>query len=191
MSTSSIPHAPIAMAGPPTRGDFLSQLYWFADTNAVPESRGIHGLSRLTRLALILGVEAGASRDTEPFFAFHRTPAGGIASPDVWRELLALRAYQVLHTSDSLEAMPAEELDERKFLLETLIPAPERRDYPMPTFLERDVLTNKGTFFAAKREDQTIQRRVEIMKSVPSLIGLPLAELTARALPLLREVGAR
>jgi hypothetical protein len=61
----------------------------------------------------------------------------------------------------------------------------------MPTFLERDVLTNKGTFFAAKREDQTIQRRVEIMKSVVTLLDLPLPELTARALPLLREVGAR
>ena len=194
MSTSSVPHAPIAMTGPFTRGDFLTQLFWFADTHAVPESRGICGLSRLTRIALIMGVEAGASRDIEPFFAFHPSPAGGVASPDLWKELLALRAYQVLRTTDSLEPVPAEELDERKFMLDELIPAPERRDYPMPAFLERDVLTNKGTFFAAKREDQTIQRRVEIMKTTSSLIELPLGELTARALPLLsvlNEVGAR
>lgn len=191
MSSSAIPPAPIAMTGPLTRADFLAQLFWFADHHAVPEVRGINGLSRLTRIALILGVEAGAYREIEPFFAFHGTPAGGVVSPDVWKELLALRAYQVLHTSDSLEPMPAEELDERKFMLESLIPAHERHDFPMPKLLERDVLTNKGTFFAAKREDQTIQRRIEILKSVPTLLDVPLAELTARALPLLREVGAR
>jgi hypothetical protein len=179
------------MTGPVTRADFLAQLYWFADLNAVPEVRGIDGLSRLTRIALILGVEAGAYREIEPFFEFHRTPAGGVASPDVWKELLGLRAYQVLHTTDSLEPMPAEELDERKFMLGSLIPAQERHDFPMPAFLERDVLTNKGTFFAAKREDQSIQRRIEILKSVPALLDQPLSALNERALPLLREVGAR
>lgn len=191
MSTSAIPHAPIAMAGPLTRGDFLAQLYWFADTFALPEPRGIAGLSRLTRIALIAGVETGVVREIQPFFAFHRTPAGGVASADVWRELLALRAYQVLATEDALEPMPEEETGERKFLLENHVPAPERRDYPMPTRFERDILTNKGTFFAAKREDQTVERRVEILKSIPALVELPLAELTARAIPLLGEVGAR
>jgi hypothetical protein len=191
VSSSTIPHAPIAMTGPLTRADFLAQLYWFADLYAVPEVRGISGLARLTRIALILGVEAGAYREIEPFFSFHRTPAGGVASPDVWKDLLALRAYQVLHTSDSLDPMPAEELEERTFMLETLLPAHERREFPMPSFLERDVLTNKGTFFSAKREDQAIQRRIEILKSVPALADLPLAELNERALPLLREVGAR
>ena len=191
MSSSTIPHAPIAMAGPLTRGDFLAQLYWFADLHAVPEVRGIDGLSRLTRMALLLGAETGLAREIEPFFTFHRTPAGGVASPEVWRELLGLRAYQVLHTSDALEPPPAEELGERKFMLESLIPAAERREYPMPAFLERDVLTNKGTFFAAKREDQTIQRRVEILKTAATLNDVSLADLTSRALPLLREVGAR
>ena len=49
------------------------------------------------------------------------------------------------------------------------------------------MLTNKGTFFAAKREDQTIQRWIEIYKSTAELNRLPLSDLTARALPL---VGA-
>lgn len=191
MSTSTIPQAPIAMTGPQTRGDFLMQLYWFADTKAVPEVIGISGLSRLTRLALILGVESGAAREIQPFFAFHRTPQGGVASTDVWAGLLALRSYQVVATFDADEPMPAEELEERKFILDRHIPAPERKDFPMPRFLERDVLTNKGTFFAAKREDQTTQKRVEILKSVSALNRLSLGELTARALPLLPEVGAR
>lgn len=191
MSTSTIPQAPIAMTGPLTQGDFLALLYWFADTRAVPEVHGIAGLARLTRLALILGVESGAALDIQPFFAFHRTPHGGVASTDVWRELLSLRAYQVVATFDADEPMPAEESEERKFLLEKYIPVAERREFPTPRFLERDVLTNKGTFFAAKREDQTTQKRVEILKSVTTLNGLPLHELTARALPLLAEVGAR
>jgi hypothetical protein len=167
------------------------QLYWFADTRAVPEVNGIAGLSRLTRLALILGAESGLAREIQPFFAFHRTPQGGVASADVWSELLALRAYQVITTFDADEPMPAEELEERKFLLEKHIPLPERKGFPMPKFLERDVLTNKGTFFAAKREDQTLQKRVEILKSVTAVSRLPLAALTARALSLLSEVGAR
>lgn len=191
MSTSTIPQAPIAMTGPLTAGDFLMQIYWFADTQAVPEVIGIAGLSRLTRLALILGAQSGLAREIQPFFAFHRTPQGGVASADVWSALLALRAYQVVSTFDADEPMPAEEQDERKFLLERHIPAPERKGYPVPKFLERDVLTNKGTFFAAKREDQTTQKRVAIFKSVPDLNRLSLAELTARALPLLSEVGAR
>jgi hypothetical protein len=167
------------------------QLYWFADTRAVPEVIGIAGLARLTRLALILGVESGAAREIQPFFTFHRTPQGGVASADVWSELLALRAYQVVVTQDADEPMPAEELEDRKFLLERHIPLAERKGFPMPKFLERDVLTNKGTFFAAKREDQSTQKRVEVLKSVPELNRLSLAGLTARALPLLTEVGAR
>jgi hypothetical protein len=114
-----------------------------------------------------------------------------VASTDVWAGLLALRSYQVVATFDADEPMPAEELEERKFILDRHIPAPERKDFPMPRFLERDVLTNKGTFFAAKREDQTTQKRVEILKSVSALNRLSLGELTARALPLLPEVGAR
>jgi hypothetical protein len=51
----------------------------------------------------------------------------------------------------------------------------------VPAHLERDVLTNKGTFFAAKREDQLVTRRIEVLKTVPGLNALPLAELTARA----------
>lgn len=191
MSTSTIPQAPIAMTGPLTAGDFLMQLYWFADTRAVPEVMGIAGLSRLTRLALILGVGSGLAREIQPFPTFHRTPQGGVASADVWTTLLALRSYQVVATFDADEPMPGEEQEERRFLLERFIPAPERKSYPMPRFLERDVLTNKGTFFAAKREDQTTQKRVEIFKSMPELNRLSLAELTARALPLLSEVGAR
>ncbi len=191
MSTSSIPHAPITMVGPLTRGDFLMQLYWFADLVAVPEVRGISGLSRLTRMALILGEECGASREIEPYFTFHRTPSGGIASEDVWSGLIALRAYQVLVPLPDPGPMPPEELEERGFLIEKVIPPAERREYPMPTFFERDVLTNKGTFFAAKREDQTTQRRVEILKQAAALVELPLVDLTARALPLLREVGVR
>jgi hypothetical protein len=191
VSTSTIPQAPIAMTGPLTRGDFLMQLYWFADTRAVPDVHGITGLARLTRMAVILGVESGAAREIQPFFSFHRTPHGGVASTDLWKELLSLRAYQVLSTFDADEAMPAEELEERRFLLEKHVPAAERKEYPMPRFLERDVLTNKGTFFAAKREDQTLQKRVEILKAAARLRSLPLAELTARALPLLGEVGAR
>lgn len=191
MSTGSIPHAPIVMTGPLTRGDFLMQLYWFADLVAVPEVRGITGLSRLTRLAVILGEESGLAREIDPYFTFHQTPSGGIASQDVWSGLEALRAYQILAPHRSDDALPREEIDERKYLLESVIPPAERRQYPMPAFLERDVLTNKGTFFAAKREDQTTQRRVEILKQTAALNELPLAELTARALPLLREVGVR
>ena len=191
MSTGSIPHAPIAMTGPLTRGDFLMQLYWFVDLVAVPEVRGITGLSRLTSLAAILGEEAGVAREVVPYFTFQRTPSGGIVSQDVWSGLVALRAYQVLIPLRADEIMPPEELEERKFLLEHVIPPAERREYPMPTFYERDVLTNKGTFFAAKREDQTTQRRVEILKQAAALNELSLVELTARALPLLPEVGVQ
>src|SRR5262245_2848163 len=117
-------------------------LYWTADTKAVPHVRGIAGLSRLTRLALILGEETGMSREIDPFFSFHATPQGGVASEDVWTELLALRAYQVVTPLADEAPMPAEEKNERAFLLEKFIPSHERAHYPMPTFFERDVLTN-------------------------------------------------
>ena len=186
MSTE-VPPSPIRLTGPLTRGDFLLLLYWFADTNAVPETNGIRGLGRLTRLSLILGEEMGLRQTIQPYFEYHRTPGRGIASPEVWNELLALRAYQVLRTFDADEPLPTEEIEERRYLLEHHIPAHERGHYPLPAFLERDVLTNKGTFFAAKREDQTIQRWIEIYKSTAELNRLPLSDLTARALPL---VGA-
>jgi hypothetical protein len=174
-----------------TRGDFLLLLYWFADTSAVPLVVGITGLSRLTRLSLILGEELGLKGTIEPFFEYHRTPSGGIASPEVWAELLALRDYQVLKPLRADDPAPAEELEERRFLLEHHIPAHDRKHYPLPTFLERDVLTSKGTFFAAKREDQTIQRWIATFKSVAELNRLPLAALTARALPLLGTHATR
>ena len=47
------------------------------------EVRGIRGLSRLTRLALILGDESGMAREIQPFFTFHPTPNAGIASLEV------------------------------------------------------------------------------------------------------------
>jgi len=53
------------------------------------------------------------------------------------------------------------------------------------------VLTNKGTFFAAKREDQMVARQIAVFKTVVDLARLPLAELTARALPNLRVPAAR
>jgi hypothetical protein len=186
--STAVPPSTIRLTGPLTRGDFLMLLYWFADTNAVPEVAGIKGLSRLTRLSLILGEELGLKNTIDPFFEYHRTPSGGVASPEVWTELLALRDYQVLKAlPEGDEAMPREEIEERRYLLEHHIPAHERGHYPLPTQLERDVLTNKGTFFAAKREDQMIQRWVAIFKTTPELNRLPLSELTARALPL---VGA-
>ena len=52
MSTE-VPPSPIRLTGPLTRGDFLLLLYWFADTNAVPEGT----VSRITTpLALALPV---------------------------------------------------------------------------------------------------------------------------------------
>jgi len=174
-----------------TRGDFLLLLYWFADTNAVPEVAGIKGLSRLTRLSLILGEELGHRKSIEPFFEYHRTPSGGIASPEVWAELLALRDYQVLKPLPADDPLPAEEIEERRYLLEHHIPPHERGHYPLPKFLERDVLTNKGTFFAAKREDQTIQRWIATFKNVAELNRLPLSDLTARAIPLLGAHATR
>ncbi|HEV8128413.1 MAG TPA: hypothetical protein VGQ14_02025 [Candidatus Eisenbacteria bacterium] len=190
MSTG-IPQAEISQRGPLSRADFLALLYWFADSHAVPEVIGIRGLSRVTRLAAILGDETGMSREIDPFFTFHATPDGGIASTDLWTELLALRDYQVLETLPADEGMPSEEIAERRYLLENHIPAPEHRHYPIPTWFERDVLTNKGTFFAAKREDQTIERRVRIFQTLPELNRLPLDELTARALPLIRVPATR
>jgi hypothetical protein len=190
MSTE-VPPATIKLTGPLTRGDFLLLLYWFADTGAVPEVAGIKGLSRLTRLSLILGEELGLRHTIEPFFEYHRTPSGGIASTEVWDELLALRAYQVLKTLREDEPMPPEEIEERRYMLEHHIPPHERPHYPLPTFLERDVLTNKGTFFAAKREDQTIQRWIAVYKQTVELSRLPLSDLTARALPLLGAHAAR
>jgi hypothetical protein len=174
-----------------TRGDFLLQLYWFADTNAVPEVRGISGLSRLTRLALLIGEEMGLKNTIQPYFECHRTPAGGIASPEIWSELLALRAYQVLATLPADEPQPKEEAEERSYLLEHHIPAHERSHYPVPATFERDVLTNKGTFFAAKREDQTIQRWIATFKATAELNRLPLGELTARAMPFVIAHAAR
>lgn len=189
MSTG-IPHADISQRGPLSRADFLELLYWFADTRAVPDVVGIRGLSRVTRLALILGEETGIAREIDPFFTFHATPDGGIASVDVWTELLALRAYQVLEQLPADEPMPPQEIAERRYLLEHHIPRPEHVDYPLPTFFERDVVTNKGTFFAAKREDQLIERRIQILKRVPELERLPLDELSARALRLVRVPAA-
>ncbi|HYJ34479.1 MAG TPA: hypothetical protein VE326_14850 [Candidatus Binatia bacterium] len=190
MSTG-IPQADISARGPLSRADFLALLYWFSDTRAVPEVRGICGLSRLTRLALILGEDTGLSREISPFFTFFTTPNGGVASLDVWTEFLALRDYQVLTPLPADEAMPPEEVKERRYLLENHIPAQERRHYPLPTFFERDVLTNKGTFFAAKREDQLVERRIRIFQALPDLNRLPLAELTERALPLVRVPAGR
>ena len=190
MSTA-VPPSTIRLSGPMTRGDFLLLLHWFADTRAVPEVVGIQGLSRLTRLSLILSEELGLKGTIEPFFEYHRTPSGGIASPEVWSELLALRDYQVLKPLPADDPLPSEEIEERRYLLEHHIPPHERGHYPLPTFLERDVLTNKGTFFAAKREDQTIQRSIAIFKTVPELNRLPLSELTARAVPLLGAHAAR
>lgn len=188
--SGSIPHANITATGPMTRGDLLMLLFWFSDTLAVPETRGIRGLSKVTRLALILGHETGLDREIDPWFTFHATPSGGIASPAVWAELLALREYQVIIPVPALEPTPSEELSERKWMLETLIPPHERQDYPVPTQLERDLLTNKGTFFAAKREDQMIARRIETFKRVPELEQLSLADLNERALPLLQTAAA-
>ena len=184
--SGSIPHANITAGGPMTRGDLLMLLYWFSDTLSVPETRGIRGLSRLTRLALILGHETGLDREIDPWFTFHSTPAGGVASNGVWAELLALREYQVVIPVPALEAMPPEEHAERTWMLENLIPPHEREDYPMPRELERDLMTNKGTFFAAKREDQLIARRIATFQTVSDLERLSLAELNERALPLLR-----
>jgi len=189
--SSGIPHANIAATGPLTRGDFLMLLYWNADTRAVPHVRGIAGLSRLTRLALILGEETGASREISPFFTFHPTPQGGVASEDVWTELLSLRAYQVVTPLVEDVPAPSEERTERTFLLEKFIPAHERGHYPLPTFHERDVLTNKGTFFAAKREDQMVERRIQAFQKIVGLNALPLSELTERAMPYLRQVASR
>jgi hypothetical protein len=189
--SSGIPHATIAATGPLTRGDFLMLLYWNADTRAVPNVRGIAGLARLTRLALILGEETGLGREIDPFFAFHATPQGGIASVDVWTELLSLRAYQVLKPLPETVPAPAEERTERAFLLEKFVPAHERVHYPMPTVFERDVLTNKGTFFAAKREDQMVERRIEAFHTIVGLAELPLAELTTRASRYLRQPASR
>ena len=186
MSTA-VPPATIRLTGPWTRGDFLLLLHWFADTYAVPEVRGIAGLSRLTRLSLILGEELGLRETIDPFFDYHRTPSGGVASAEVWTEFLALRNYQVLSSLPTDEPMPPEELSERRYLLEHHIPAHERSHYPLPASFERDVLTNKGTFFAAKREDQTIQRWIATFKTTADLNRLPLSELTARAVSL---VGA-
>jgi hypothetical protein len=182
--STELPPSPIRLTGPWTRGDFLLLLYWFADTNAVPEVRGIAGLSRLTRLALLLGEELGLKHTIDPYFEYHRTPSGGIASPEIWSELLALRRYQALVTLPDDDAMPKEEIEERRYLLESHIPTHEHSHYPLPQSFERDVLTNKGTFFAAKREDQTIQRWVATFKTTAELNRLSLGELTARAMPL-------
>ena len=190
MSTG-IPHATVSATGPLTRAEFLLLLYWFADTNTVPEVVGIKGLSRLTRLSLILGEDLGAPQTIAPFFRYYRTPNGGIVSPEVWTELLSLRAYQVLEPLPLEEPMPAEEIEERRYMLEHHIAVHERAHYPLPSRFEREVLTNKGTFFAAKREDQTIQRSVVIYKTSAELNRLSLAELTARALPLVAEAALR
>ena len=189
--SSGIPQATIAATGPLTRGDFLMLLYWNADTRAVPNVRGIAGLARLTRLALILGEATGLAHEIQPYFTFHPTPQGGIASGDIWTELLSLRAYQVLKPLPEVIPAPAEERTERSFLLEKFIPAHERVHYPMPTVFERDVLTNKGTFFAAKREDQTIGRRIEAFQTIVELNELSLADLTTRASRHMRQTASR
>jgi len=61
--SGSVPHGNITASGPMTRGDLLMLLYWFSDTSAVPEVQGIRGLSRLTRMAIILGHETGLDAD--------------------------------------------------------------------------------------------------------------------------------
>ena len=126
--SGSIPHGNITATGPMTRGDLLMLLYWFADTRAGPEVRGIRGLARLTRLALILGSETGLDRELNPYFTFHTTPSGGIASPGVWTELLALRSYQVVTPLPSEDPMPAEERSEREYMLREHIPPQERHE---------------------------------------------------------------
>jgi hypothetical protein len=144
--SSGIPHANIAATGPVTRGDFLMLLFWYADTRAVPHVRGIAGLARLTRLALIVGEETGMSRDAAPFFEFHAIPTGGIVSPDLWTELLALRAYQVIQALPEPAATPPEEASEREFMLAKFIPAHERAHYPMPThFWPRSTTSSSNT----------------------------------------------
>jgi hypothetical protein len=189
--SSGIPHANIAATGPLTRGDFLMLLYWFADTRAVPEVRGVAGLARLTRLAAILGEETGLSREITPFFEFRTTPQGGVVSADLWTEVLSLRAYQVVAPQREPGAAPPEEAAERSFMLGSLIPAHERSHYPMPEFYERDVLTNKGTFFAAKREDQLTERRIAAFQTIVEWNDLPLADLTAKATSYLRQPAGR
>jgi hypothetical protein len=189
--SGEIPHGNITAVGPMTRGDLLMMLYWFVDTNAVPDVRGIRGLARLTRLAAILGHETGLDREIQPYFTFHPTPEGGIASHGVWDELLGLRAYQVVTPLPAEEPMPPEELGERRFLLKNHIPAHEHRKYPMPQELERDTLNNKGTFFAAKREDQMVERRIQVFKTVTDLERLPMADLTTRALSYLSVPATR
>lgn len=189
--SEAVPHGNITASGPMTRGDLLMMLYWFSDTSAVPDVRGVRGLSRLTRMAIILGRETGLDGEIRPYFTFHATPQGGIASEGVWEELLRLRAYQVTVPIASMEAMPKEELAERRYLLDEHIPPHERSKYPLPSEFERDVLTNKGTFFAGKREDQMMGRRIDAMKRAASLERLPLAELTAMALPLVRVPAGR
>ena len=61
----------------------------------------------------------------------------------------------------------------------------------MPTLFERDVLTNKGTFFAAKREDQMVERRIQAFHEIVEWNELPLAELTAKASRSLRQTASR
>jgi len=189
--SSEVPHSNITADGPMHRGDLLMMLYWFVDTNAVPDVRGIRGLSRLTRLALIVGHETGLDREIQHYFQFHATPEGGVASQGVWDELLRLRAYQIVTPLPSEEPMPPEELGERRYILKHHVPVHEQKDYPMPTELERDALTNKGTFFAAKREDQMIERRIQAFKMVAELEKLSLADLTARALTYLSVPAGR
>jgi hypothetical protein len=189
--SEAVPHGNITASGPMTRGDLLMMLYWFSDTSAVPDVQGIRGLSRLTRMAIILGRETGLDGEIRPYFTFHTTPQGGIASVGVWEELLRLRSYQVTVPIPSMEAMPKEELAERRYLLEEHIPPHERSEYPLPTEFERDALTNKGTFFAAKREDQMMGKRIDAMKRAATLERLTLAELTAMALPLVRVPAGR
>jgi len=189
--SSEIPHSNITATGPMTRGDFLMMLYWYADTNAIPSVVGIRGLSVLTRLALILGSEMGLDQSMRPFFSFHAAPNGGVASPEVWTELLGLRAYEIVVPMPVDEPMTPEEIAERRYMLEKHIPAHEKPLYPIPTQFERDVLTNKGTFFAAKREDQMVARQIAAFKTVADLARLPLAELTARALRYVRVPAAR
>ena len=189
--SGEIPHGNITAVGPMTRGDLLMMLYWYVDTKVVPEVRGIRGLSRLTRLAVILGRETGLDREIQPYFTFHPTTEGGIASEGVWDEFLALRAYQVVTPLPAEEPMPPQELGERRFLLQNHIPPHEHKKYPLPKELERDTLTSKGTFFAAKREDQMVERRIQVFKTVAELEQVPMADLTARALSYVSVPAAR
>jgi hypothetical protein len=163
-------------------------LYWNADTRAVPHVRGIAGLARLTPSAHPGRGNRGEPQ-IAPFFRFTRRRRRHRERGRLDGTPLAPRLSGAEAARGRTPA-PAEER-ERAYLLEKQIPAHEREHYPMPTFFERDVLTNKGTFFAAKREDQMVERRIQAFHEIVDLNELPLAELTAKASRYLRQTASR